>query len=141
MSRFGELYPGIDREIADQTRPVIDEAILAAENAAYAAEQRAATARIDVDKANVAATAREMGEAVRTINYVLGRLRADGLDISPAYELVIRKLRSRGGDFVSCTFGGTEGKLLAAQAVAIYRDSVDTDEMGDKVADIFGLLE
>ena len=141
MSRFGELYPGVDREIAEQTRPVIDEEAVAAENAAYAAGQRAVAARIEADAAKSKGHFTEMDEAVRTINYVLGVLRSEGLEISTAYELSIRNLRSKGGDFVSCACAGPEGKLLAAQAVAIYRDSADTDQMGDKVADIFGLLE
>ncbi len=141
MSRFGELYPGIGRDIADATRPVIDDAAVAAENAAYAASKMATAARIAEERGNVAATVKVMAEAVRTINYVLTVLRSEGLDISEAYSLEIRNLRSKGGDFVACTASGQIAKRLAASAVEIYRDSADTNEMGDKVAEIFGLLE
>jgi len=141
MSRFGELHPGYDREIADKSRFVVDEAAVAAANAAYATQKAELAALVESRKAEAMSAAQLMRDAVIAINLVLRQLRDEGLDISPVYKLEIRNLRSKGGDYIYAGFFDEAGKKLAENAVDIYRDSVDTDEMGDKVAAIFGLLE
>ena len=143
MSRFSESFGDsgwLSPAGSNAGLTAEQEAALAIKNAAYDARQAAVAASVSAVVQAKADKAVSMTETVKTLNYVIGLLVSEGLYPLNGQFLEIKNLRSKGGDFIVANHMTPEGKRLAAEAIAIYRDSEDTQVMGDRIADIYGLL-